>query len=46
MVWFILIPFTIKEILAKKNYIKENFFVIGLIEYYQLAPLTQLFILL
>ena len=29
MVWFILIPFTIKEILAKKNYIKENFLVIG-----------------
>ena len=24
MVWFILIPFTIKEILAKKKYIKEN----------------------
>ena len=30
MVWFILIPFTIKEILSKKNYIKKNFFVIGL----------------
>ena len=30
MVWFILIPFTIKEILAKKNYIKENFFAIGI----------------
>ncbi len=30
MVWFILIPFTIKEILAKKSYIKKNFFVIGL----------------
>ena len=29
MVWFILIPFTVKEILAKKNYIKENFFVIS-----------------
>ena len=29
MVWFILIPFTIKEILAKKNYIKENFLVIS-----------------
>ena len=29
-VWFILIPFTIKEILAKKNYIKENFFAIGI----------------
>ena len=29
LVWFILIPFTIKEILAKKNYIKENFLVIG-----------------
>ena len=29
MVWFILIPFTIKEILSKKNYIKENIFVIG-----------------
>ena len=27
MVWFLLIPFTIKEILAKRNYIKENFFV-------------------
>ena len=27
-VWFILIPFTIKEILAKKNHIKENFFAI------------------
>ena len=30
MVWFILIPFTIKEILGKKNYIKENFFAIGI----------------
>ena len=30
MVWFILIPFTIKEIVSKKNYIKQNFFVIGL----------------
>ena len=30
MVWFILIPFTIKEISAKKNYIKEKFFVIGI----------------
>ena len=29
MVWFILIPFTIKEILAKRNYIKENFLVIS-----------------
>ena len=29
MVWFILIPFTIKEIVAKKNYIKENFLVIS-----------------
>ena len=29
MVWFVLIPFTIKEILAKKNYIKENFLVIS-----------------
>ena len=29
MVWFILIPFTIKEILAKGNYIKENFLVIS-----------------
>ena len=29
MVWFILIPFTIKEILANKSYIKENFLVIG-----------------
>ena len=30
MVWFILVPFTIKEILAKKDYIKKNFFTIGL----------------
>ena len=30
MVWFLLIPFTIKEIIAKKSYIKKNFFVIGL----------------
>ena len=29
MVWFILIPFTIREIIAKKNYIKENFLVIS-----------------
>ena len=29
MVWFILIPFTIKEILAKRKYIKKNFFVIS-----------------
>ena len=29
MVWFILIPFTIKEILLKKRYIKKNFLVIG-----------------
>ena len=29
MVWFILIPFTIKEILVKENYIKENFLVIS-----------------
>ena len=29
MVWFLLIPFTIREIVAKKKYIKENFFVIG-----------------
>ena len=29
MVWFILLPFTIKEILAKKEYIKENFLVIS-----------------
>ena len=29
MVWFILIPFTIKEILAKRNYIKKNFLVIS-----------------
>ena len=29
-VWIILIPFTIKEILAKKNYIKENSFAIGI----------------
>ena len=30
MVWFLLIPFTIKEIVSKKNYIRQNFFVIGL----------------
>ena len=30
MVWFLLIPFTIKEIIAKKSYIKKNFFIIGL----------------
>ena len=30
MVWFILIPFTLREIIANKDYIKENFFVIGL----------------
>ena len=29
MVWFILIPFTFKEIIAKRNYIKENFLVIS-----------------
>ena len=29
MVWFILIPFTLKEIVAKRNYIKENFLVIS-----------------
>ena len=29
MVWFILIPFTIKEVLLKKRYIKKNFLVIG-----------------
>ena len=29
VVWFILIPFTIKEILSKKNYIRKNFLVIG-----------------
>ena len=29
MVWLILIPFTVKEILLKKNYIKQNFFIIG-----------------
>ena len=29
VVWLILIPFTIKEILEKKNYIKKNFLVIG-----------------
>ena len=28
MVWFLLIPFTIKEIIAKKSYVKKNFFVI------------------
>ena len=28
MVWFILIPFTFKEILEKNKYIKENFLVI------------------
>ncbi len=30
VVWFILIPFTIREIIANKNYIKKKFFVIGL----------------
>ena len=30
MVWFILIPFTIKEVLANRAYIKKNFLVIGL----------------
>ena len=30
MVWFILIPFTLREIIANKDYIKENFFIIGL----------------
>ena len=30
MVWLILIPFTLKEILAKWNYIKKNFLVISL----------------
>ena len=29
MVWFMLIPFTIKEIITKKNYIKKNFLIIG-----------------
>ncbi len=29
VVWLILIPFTIKEILNKKNYIKENFLLIS-----------------
>ena len=29
MVWFILIPFTIKEVLANRAYIKKNFLVIG-----------------
>ena len=29
MVWLILMPFTIKEILAKRKYIKENFLVIS-----------------
>ena len=29
MVWFILIPFTFKEILEKNKYIKENFLVIS-----------------
>ena len=29
MVWLILIPFTIKEIVAKRKYIKENFLVIS-----------------
>ena len=29
MVWFILIPFTFKEIVAKRNYIKKNFLVIS-----------------
>ncbi len=30
MVWFLLIPFTIKEIVAKRDYIKRHFFIIGL----------------
>ena len=30
LVWFLLIPFTIKEIVAKKKHIKQKFFVIGL----------------
>ena len=30
MVWFILIPFTVKEVLSKKSYIRKNFLVIGL----------------
>ena len=30
MVWFILIPFTIKEIIAKRDYIKKNFLVINI----------------
>ena len=30
LVWLILIPFTLKEILTKKSYIKENFLLIGL----------------
>ena len=30
LVWLILIPFTLKEILVKKSYIKENFLLIGL----------------
>ena len=30
MVWFILIPFTIKEVISKKSYIIKNFLVIGL----------------
>ena len=29
MVWFILIPFTVKEIFLKKKYIKKNFLIIG-----------------
>ncbi len=29
MVWLILIPFTVQEILAKKKYIKDNFLVIS-----------------
>ena len=42
MVWFILIPFTIKEILAKKNYIKKNFFVIGIMGILSISELTIL----
>ena len=30
MVWFLLIPFTIKEIVAKRDYIKQHFFIISL----------------
>ena len=46
MVWLILIPFTFKEILAKKNYIKINFFIIGLMGILSISTFNSSFILL